>query len=327
MKIIAYEVKEFEKASFEEAAKRTGAEITYVETNLNSETIAMAEGYEGISTLGRSIINKDSLDQLKKMGILFISTRTIGYNHIDVNYAKEIGIKVANSNYDPHCVADYTVMFMLMSLRHYKQALWRNHVNDYALNGLQGKEMRNLTIGIVGTGRIGAQVIQNLTGFGCKIIAFDPFPNSFVSKRAEYVDLDTLYKESDIVSLHVPLMDATEKMINKTSIDKMKEGVVLINCSRGELMDIDDIIDGIENEKIGALALDVFEDEEEIYHKDRRIDIIKNKNMAYLRQFRNVLMTPHIAFFTDAASESMVNYSIDGLVNMKNTGTCATEIK
>ncbi|OPJ58560.1 D-isomer specific 2-hydroxyacid dehydrogenase family protein [Clostridium oryzae] len=327
MKIYAYEVREDEQEYLEKIAKKLKVEIMYTTDTLNMETIDNASAYDGITTLGQSKISDQVLDELKKRNILYCATRTIGYNHIDINHAKEIGIKVCNANYDPNGVADYTVMLILMSIRRYKQALWRGQVNDYSLIGLQGKEMRNLTIGIIGTGRIGNAVIKNLTGFGCRILAYDAFQNDKTKEYAQYVGLDILYKESDVISIHTPLLDSTYHMINTDTLGKMKDGVVLINCARGELMDNKALIYGIESKKIGALALDVVEREEGIYHHDRRVDIIKNQEMAYLRQFPNVIMTQHMAFYTDAAVKSMVECAVIGLNDLFVKGTCNTEIK
>lgn len=327
MKIAAYEVREDEQKYFDEISKELGIEIVYSSEALDDDTMEMAKGCEGVTVLGRSKINSIMLDKLKEYGINYISTRTIGFNHIDVEYAKKIGTRVANSNYAPNGVADYTIMLILMSIRHYKQAMFRGNVNDYSLKGLQGKEMRNLTVGVIGSGKIGAAVIDNLQGFGCKVLVYDTLQNNKVKEKATYVDLDTLYKESDIITLHVPLFNDTYHMINKENLNKMKDGVVLINCARGELMDIEDIIEGIETQKIGALGLDVIENEEGIYHQDRRTDILVNRQMAYIRQFPNVTMTQHMAFYTDAAVESMVSCGINSLISFIENKNSDCEIK
>lgn len=327
MKFIAYEVREDEIPFFEQLSKNLGIEVNLVNDVLHEGNVELARGYDGVTVLGRSEVNAVVLDSLKELGIKYVTARTIGYNHMDVKYANKIGIKMGNSGYAPNGVADYTVMLMLMCLRHYKQAMFRGNVNDYSLVGLKGKEMRSLTIGVIGAGKIGKTVIQNLQGFGSKVIVHSEFIDDSIKDMATYVDLDTLYKESDIITVHVPLLDSTYRMINRMAIDKMKEGVILINTARGELMDIQDLIYGIETMKIGALGLDVFEKEEGIYHKDRRTDIIRNRDMAYLRQFPNVVMTQHIAFYTDEAVESMVECALNGLVQFNRNGESDYEIK
>ncbi len=322
MKFIAFEAKDYETEHF----KKLKVEVKRVKDNLTFDNIDLVKGYDGISILGQSVIEKDILDALKNNGVKYISTRTIGFDHIDVPHAKKLGFKISRSYYDPNGVADYTVMLMLMSLRHYKQAMFRGNVNDYSLSGLQGKEMRSLTVGVVGTGNIGAQVVENLTGFGCKIIGFDTYHNPRLENKIEYVTLEELYKKSDIITLHTPLLDSTRYMINKDSLATMKDGVIIINCARGELINTEDIIDAIEARKVGALGLDVIENEKGIYHQDRRSDILENREMAYLRQFPNVIMTQHIAFFTYEAVGMMVNTSIDSLVSFANNEACRFEI-
>ena len=280
---------------------------------LTGETLELAEGAAGVTTLGQSVINEDNCRQVHQMGVTGYSTRSVGYNHVDLEAAKKYGIRVSNASYSPHGVAEYTVMMILMSLRKYKPALYRINVNDYSLDGLVGGELCEMTVGIIGTGKIGETVIRNLAGFGCRIYAYDIYEKEEVKKYAVYRDLDTIYKECDIISLHTPLMDSTYHMIDRDAVKKMKKGVILVNCARGELMDIEAVTRGVEDEKIGAVALDVFENENGIYHHDRRTEIIKNRDMAYLRQFPNVIMTQHMAFYTRQAVDSMVKCGVESL--------------
>ena len=326
MKIAVYEKRPYEDKIIEFYKNKYNIEFIETEEILDKKTIELCKGCEGITTLGFSRLNKEILDEIKEKGVKYISTRTIGYNHYDVEYAKEIGLKVSNISYAPNGVADFTVMLMLITIRKYKPAMWRQNVNDYTLNGLMGKEMRNMTIGVIGTGRIGEAVINNLSGFGSKILAYDKYHKNEITKKAKYVDIDTLLKESDIITIHIPLTKENEELINKKTIEKMKKGVIIINTARSELMNIKDLIEGIETEKIGALALDVFENEKEIYHHYFSTNIIKNREMAYLRQFPNVILTQHMAFFTDSASEEMITNSIKNLISFSKTGTCKNEL-
>lgn len=326
MKIIGFEVRDDEKKYFKKYESQYQCEITCVSYALTQENLSIVKGYDGVSILGRCCITADVEDRLKELGVKCCVTRTVGYNHIDVNHAHEIDLKIANSNYPPTGVADYTVMLILMSLRHYKQAMWRANVNDYSLSGLQGRELHELTVGVIGTGKIGQCVIKNLSGFGCKILAYDMYQNDIVKKYAEYTDLDTIISACDVISIHTPLLESTYHLIDKEKITNMKDGVILVNCARGELMDIDSLIDGIEAKKIGALALDVIEGEDGIYHEDKRSDIISNQKMAYLRQFPNVIMTQHMAFYTDIAVESMVKCSVEAVHDFIKKGTCETSI-
>lgn len=313
MKITAYEVRADEKGYLEEEAKKNGVEILLVQGPMNADNIDLADGSDGITILGDTVLNRDLIEEVAKHQIKVVATRTIGYDHIDLNAAKSNGVHICNGYYDPDGVAEYTVMLMLMALRNYKQALFRANANDYSLSGLIGKELHNLTVGIIGTGKIGQKVAEILQGFGCRILAYSRRQNADASLGITYCSLEELYAKSDIISLHVPLSNQTRYMINRDSIAQMKDGVILINCARGELMCVEDIIEGIETRKIGALGLDVIEDEEGIYHRDRRSDIIANRNMAYIRQFPNVTMTQHMAFYTEEAVRSMAE---SGVVNV-----------
>lgn len=326
MKIKMYEVREDEKKAIERVAEELGADVSISSNILTPQEAESLRGIDGVSILGRTTVNKELLDGLKKAGVGYVSTRTVGYNHMDVAYAAEVGIRLCNANYPPYGVAEFTIMLMLLALRKYKPAMWRQGVNDYSLSGLQGREIRNMTVGVMGTGKIGRAVIKDLGGFGCRILAYDPYPAEDLKNTVEYVDGDTLLRTSDIITLHIPLMESTRHMINREAIAKMKTGVVIINASRGELTDIEALTEGIETEKIGALAMDVFEDENGIYHESRINDIIRNRKMAYIRQFPNVVLTQHMAFYTDANTDSMVECGIRGIVEMKEKGSCASEL-
>ena len=327
MKLIAFEVRDDEMGTFKRLEKEHNLEITYYPFPVTTENINLADGFEYMTTLGMSHLDSELLDLLYQKGIRFLNTRTIGYNHIDIKHANEAGMVISNTYYGPYGVADYAIMLILMSLRHYKQALFRGNVNDYSLAGLQGMEMRNLTVGVIGTGKIGAAVIENLQGFRCKVLAYDVHQNPSVQDLAEYVSLEELYNRCDIITLHTPLLESTYHMINKDTIGQMKDGVIIINCARGPLICLEDLINAVESKKVGAVGLDVVEHEEGIYHRDLRSDIIRNRDMAYLRQFPNVTMTQHMAFYTKEAVESMVVYSIKNLMQCEKSGTCDMALK
>lgn len=327
MKIMVYEARADELAELRAQGKALDVELAVSEAVPSLENAALAEGCQGVSILGQGRINGPLLEAWHALGVRYLSTRTVGYNHIDLVRARELGIRVCNASYAPNGVADFTVMMILMCLRHYKQAMWRGQVNDFSLQGLQGREMKDLTVGIIGSGKIGAQVIRNLSGFGCRMVVYDIRKNPAVEDLVEYVDMDTLLAQSDVISLHMPLLESNRHMINRETIAKMKDGVILINCSRGELMDIDALVEGVESQKIGALGMDTSEGEEGIVHEDHRVDILSNRNWFYLHQFRNVIMTQHMAFYTDAAVTSMVACGIRGIWEMASGKDCATELK
>lgn len=329
MKIKVFELRDDERAAYDRVVGElsVGCEASWSADTLTRATLDAIDGAEGIVIVNRSSLDADMLRELHDRGVRYIATRSIGYNHIDIKAARELGIHVCNTTYPPYGVAEFAVMLMLMALRNYKPAMWRQQVNDYSLAGLRGRELRTLTVGVMGTGRIGHAVIDYLRGFGCEILAYDPFPNEELAGNGDvsYVELDELYAQSDLVTVHVPLMESTRGIIDHEAISKMRDGVVLVNVSRGELMDVDALIEGIESEKIGALAMDVFPEEDGIYHVSRTHDILSNRNMAYLRQFPNVILTQHIAFYTDIDVDSMVGQGIRGVVEMAE-GVCATEL-
>lgn len=327
MKIAMFGVREDEESCIQEYAQSLGVEVVKFTVNPSLNNLDLVNGCEGVSVLGHHRLDALLLDAWKERGVGYISCRTVGYEQIDLEHTRKIGMKVCNANYAPNGVADFTVMLMLMCLRHYKAALWRGQVNDYSLSCLQGREMRDLTVGVLGTGRIGRTVLKNLSGFGCRLLAYDTWPNDEARALAEYVDLDTLYRECDIITLHIPGSPEAYHMIDRDAISRMKDGVIIINCARGELADLEAFIWGVENKKIGALGLDVVEGERDLVHFNHRDDILSNKNIAYLRQFPNVVMTQHFAFYTDSAVRSMVKCGIEGIVSMKETGTYITQLK
>lgn len=324
MRIFAYEVRPDEIDAFGRMARIYGADIVFSSEVPAPATAELAADCEGVSILGQGRADRELLRLWRELGVSYLSTRTVGYNHIDLDAARELGIGVCNATYPPNGVADFTVMMMLMCLRHYKQAMWRGQVNDFSLEGLQGRDLKDLTVGIVGTGRIGTQVMRNLSGFGCRMLAHSAHRSPAAEELGTHVDFDTLLRESDIISLHTALTPQTWHIVNADTISRMKDGVILINCARGDLADIDALVDGIESQKIGALGMDTVEGEEGIVHADRRVDIIPNRNWFYLHQFRNVIMTQHMAFYTEQAVESMVRCGVEGIIEMARAGSCAT---
>lgn len=327
MNIRLFELRDDEVAGYQRAAAKlpSGYELAFDTEILSEANIDTVEGCEAIVINNKSLMPTELVDRVYELGVRYIAIRCVGFNHVDVKRAKELGITVCNTTYPPYGVAEFTVMLILMALRRCKAAIWRQQVNDYSLDGLLGRELRTLTVGVVGTGRIGRTVIDNLMGFGCKVLAYDPYPNEQLAARdgVEYVDIDTLMENSDVITLHVPLMDTTRALIDAEAIARMRDGVTVVNVSRGELIDTDAVIDAIEREKIGALAMDVFEDEAGIYHENRMNDILPNRKMAYLRQFPNVLLTNHIAFYTDIDVNCMVEQGIAAIPAMVD-GTCST---
>ena len=249
-----------------------------------------------------------------KLTLRYISTRSIGYNHIDVEYAESVGISVENVAYSPDSMADYTLMLMLMVARDAKSIIRRADVHDYRLNDVRGKELRDLTIGVIGTGRIGTAVIDRLRGFGCRILAHDNRPKT----AADYVPLDELLQRSDIVTLHTPLNADTHHLLNRQRIEQMKHGAFIINTGRGSLLDTEALIPELESGRLGGAALDVLEGEEGIFYADCRNKVIESNPLLRLRGLPNVLISPHTAYYTDHALSDTVENSITNCLNFES---------
>ncbi len=318
MKIFAYCLREFdEKAMFDALCKEFGAEYGYTTEYPSPENVRLAAGYDAVSMTPTNM-GKEMLDLFYEQGVRYVATRSIGFDHIDLEHAKEKGIGVCHVSYDPETVADYAIMMMLMCLRNICHILERSRVQDYTLKGKIGKDLCDCTVGIIGTGQIGRTVIKHLSGFGCKILAYDIYPNEEITKYATYVSLEELYAQSDVITLHTPATTENYHIINKESLSKMKDGVILINTARGTLIDTDALIDAIESGKIGHVALDVLEKEDGLYYINRVGDAIANRQMAVLRSFPNVLLTPHTAFYSEKVVWNMAYKTFKGVDDMMN---------
>jgi D-specific alpha-keto acid dehydrogenase len=306
MGITVYGCEQAEAALFREMAPRFGVLPTITEAAASEANVELAAGNRCISVGHKTQITNGTLRAFSRAGVTYISTRSIGYNHIDVKYAESIGISVGNVAYSPDSVADYTLMLMLMSVRHAKSTIRRADVHDYRLNAVRGKELRDLTIGVIGTGRIGMAVMARLQGFGCRVLAHDNRPKT----AADYVPLDHLLQRSDVVTLHTPLNADTHHLLNRRRIAQMKDGAFVINTGRGALLDTEALVAALESGKLGGAALDVLEGEEGIFYADCSNKPIDSTLLLRLHKLPNVLITPHTAYYTDHALRDIVENSI-----------------
>lgn len=313
MKVTVYNCRPFdEKDMFEKFGKELDIELVLCPDAPNEENAALAKGSECIDII-TSKMPAELLKVFADYGVKYVTTRTIGYDHIDVKAAKELGMTVANAPYGPHGVADYAVMLILMTIRKMKRIIERTNIQDYSLAGIQGRELKDLTVGIIGTGRIGRTVLQNLSGFGCKLIAYDLYESEDVKKMGvPYVTLEEMWQQADVISLHAPLTDDNFHMIDAGAIEQMKDGVMIINTARGGLIDSEALISGIESGKIGGAGLDVVENEFGLYYYDHKSDILNNRELAVLRGFPNVTVSHHMAFYTDECVKTVVRDSLLG---------------
>jgi D-specific alpha-keto acid dehydrogenase len=287
-------------------APRFGVRPAITEAAVSEANIELAFGNRCISVGHKTQITNSTLLALSRAGVTYISTRSIGYNHIDVKYAESVGISVENVAYSPDSVADYTLMLMLMAVRDAKSIVQRTEAHDYRLNDVRGKELRDLTVGVIGTGRIGTAVMDRLRGFGCRILAYDNRPEA----SADYVSLDELLRQSDIVTLHTPLTADTHHLLNDRRIELMKDDAFIVNTGRGPLLDTEALISALEGGRLGGAALDVLEGEEGIFYADCRDRPIESEALLRLQKLPNVLISPHTAYYTDHALSDTVENSI-----------------
>ena len=316
MGITVYGCAPDEAALFRELAPRFGVSLTVTQEPASEATSELARGNRCVSVGHRARVTDATLRALHRAGVGYVSTRSIGYNHIDVTYAESLGMSVGNVAYSPDSVADYTLMLMLMAVRHAKSTIRRADVHDYRLNDVRGRELRDLTIGVVGTGRIGAAVLGRLRGFGYHILAYDQHPKA----PADYVPLDELLRRSDIVTLHTPLNADTHHLLNRRRIDQMRPGAFIINTGRGSLVDTEALLAALEDGRLGGAALDVLEGEEGIFYADCRDRPIESKTLLRLQELPNVIITPHTAYYTDHALSDTVENTIINCLRFENRG-------
>lgn len=318
MKIAAYNYRDFDEAFyFNKFAKQYNVEIVPVKDAPSVENAMLASGCDGVSVITQPV-TEAIIAEWSKAGVKHISTRTIGYDHIDLEAAKKYNMQVSNVTYSTGSVADYTVMLILMCLRRMKSIIKRAEGMDYGLPGNIGREIKDLTVGVVGTGKIGTHVLHNLSGFGCKLLAYDPYENPTAAALAEYVPLEKLFAEADVITFHTPATPGSFHMVNADSIQTMKDGVVIINTARGSIIDTPAFIDAVESGKIGSAGLDVIENELGIFYGDYKYEVIGHREMSILKDLPNVLMLPHMAFYTENAISDMVEHSICHIIEGKS---------
>lgn len=306
MKIFFYTLREFDELAFaKHYAEQYGMEFGYTADYPDADNYRLAEGADAVS-MTPCDMSSAMVERFASIGAKYILCRSIGYDHVDLACAAKMGMRVANVSYPPSGVANYAIMLMLMLQRRIEEILSRARVQDYSLKGKIGDDISFQTVGVIGTGRIGRTVIEHLSGMGCRIICYDPYQNEDVKKLAEYVPLEKLYRESDVITLHTNATGENYHLLDKSAFDQMKDGVLVVNTARGKLVDTDDLIAALESGRVGGAALDVLEKEDGLYYYNRVGDVINNREMAVLRSFPNVIMSPHTAFYTKQAVGHMV---------------------
>lgn len=313
MKIIFYDTKQYDIDSFTKENVIFNYKLKFLEFKLTIESVELAKGYDAVCIFVNDIVTKEIIDRLHELGVKLIALRCAGYNNIDFKSAYNKVHVVRVPNYSPYAVAEHAMALIMTLNRKTHKAYNRTKESNFNIGGLMGFDLYKKNIGVIGTGKIGQKFINIANGFGMNVLAYDKFPNEDLD--VTYCDLDTLYRESDIISLHCPLLKDTEHIIDKDSISKMKDGVMIINTSRGGLIDAKDLIRGLKNRKIGSAGLDVYEEEAEYFFEDFSDDMVSDDTLARLISFPNVLVTSHQAFLT---SEALKNIANTTLTNIKN---------
>ena len=319
MNVAIFSAKKYDR-EFLNAANSTLHKLRFFEPQLNEETVNLATGFEAVCVFVNDQVNASVIAKLRSLGVRLIALRCAGYNNVDLPAATKHGITVVRvPAYSPYAVAEHAIALMLALNRKVHRAYNRVREGNFALDGLVGFDMHGKTVGLIGTGQIGIVVAQILTGFGCPTLAFDPIQNpTCQSLGVRYVELNELLAQSDVISLHCPLTPENKHIINDAAIARMKNGVMLINTSRGALLDTVAIVGGLKSGKIGYLGLDVYEEEEEIFFEDRSGLILGDDVFARLLTFPNVIITGHQAFFTREALLNIADKTIDNITRFEN---------
>ena len=316
MKVFVYNMRTFDELDyFKRFTEKFGMEMDYTEGSPMMENCHLADGSDFISII-TTPITAEMIDRFKEGGVRMISTRTIGFDHIDLNHAKEKGMVVTHVTYDPEGVAEYNVMMILAAIRNLRSIGIRNERNDFTLKGLIGRKLSDLTVGVIGAGRIGRSVMRDLSGFGCRVVYCNRSPSPEADRYAERMELDDLLKVSDVISPHLELNESTRHIIGKEEFARMKDGVYIVNTARGPLIDTNALIENLENGKVAGAALDVVEGEFGLYYNDCGGMDLSDTYMDRLRRMDNVMITHHMAFYYDAAVRDMVHNSLLGMKAM-----------
>lgn len=328
MNVVFFSSKNYDQQFFSQANTRYNFNLSYLEVPLNKNTAVLASGYDVVCVFVNDIVDQEVLQELANQGVRLVALRSAGYNHVDLKAAQALGIKVVRvPAYSPYSVAEHTLALILTLNRKTHRAFNRVREGNFALHGLMGFDLNGKTVGLIGLGKIGLVTAKILKGFGCTVLGYD------VQKTAEmdelgivFTDLEHLYEASDIISLHCPLTPDTYHLINADTIAKMKKGVMLINTSRGALVDTRAVIEALKQEHIGHLGVDVYEEEADLFFEDLSDRVIQDDVFMRLLSFNNVLITGHQAFFTSNALKSIAEITLQNIADFGNHQTLINEV-
>ncbi|MFC0322583.1 2-hydroxyacid dehydrogenase [Gallibacterium melopsittaci] len=325
MKIAVYSTKSYDRKYLELVNVKYGFELEFFDFMLSKRTAKMAEGCQAVCIFVNDNADREVLTQLAQLGIHIVALRCAGFNNVDLIAAKELGIKVVRvPAYSPEAVAEHTVGLMLTLNRRIHRAYQRTREANFSLEGLIGFNMHGRTVGVIGTGKIGIAVMRILKGFGMNILCYDPFKNPIAEELgATYVSLDELYAHSHVITLHCPATTDNYHLLNAEAFDKMKDGVMIINTSRGTLIDTKAAIEALKSRKIGALGMDVYENERDLFFEDKSNEVILDDVFRRLSSCHNVLLTGHQAFLTEEALTSISEVTLNNIAQLIQHKPCA----
>ena len=323
-KIAFFDAKEYDISSFENARTIGDFEVKFYETKLTEDTVHLADGYDVVCVFVNDTVNAAVIDGLVAGGVKLIALRCAGYNNVDIEYAFGKIHVVRVPAYSPYAVAEHAMALLLTSIRRIHKAYIRTRDFNFSLSNLTGFDLHGKTVGVVGTGKIGRVFIDICRGFGMNVLAYDKFPAK--DSGLNYVELDEIWERADIISFHCPLTEETKHMVNADSIARMKKGVVLINTSRGALIDSEALLDGIKDRQIGAACLDVYEEESDVFFHDFSGHIIEDDTLARLISMPNVIVTSHQAFLTAEALSNIADTTLNNVAQFFADGVCDNEL-
>lgn len=320
-----FDAKDYDKASFEQYQNQRGLQFRFFETKLSEDTVSLAKGSDAVCVFVNDSVNAEVINRLYEYGVRLVALRSAGYNNVDIRAAFEKVHVVHVPAYSPYAVAEHAMALLLTSVRRIHKAYNRTREFNFSLSGLTGFDIHGKTVGVIGTGKIGRIFINICRGFGMNVIAYDVFPSQ--NSDIAYVTLEELFKKSDIISLHCPLTDETRHMIDESAIRQMKKGVVIINTSRGALIDSEALLGGIKERQIGAACLDVYEEEADIFFEDRSGHIMNDDLLSRLISMPNVIVTSHQAFLTKEALDNIAETTVNNILSyFSGDGICDNEL-
>lgn len=328
MKIAFFDAKPYDKPSFDEQSKAHGLKIKYFETKLNEDTVELAAGYDAVCVFVNDSVNAPVIDRLCELGVRIVALRCAGFNNVDMKHAFGRVHVLRVPAYSPYAVAEHAIAMLLTSIRRIHKAYIRTRDFNFSLAGMTGFDLHGKTVGVIGTGRIGRVFIDICRGFGMKVLAYDKHPDTALCAdgAVKYVSLDELLCDSDIVSLHCPLTEETYHIINEDALAKCKKGVVIVNTSRGALVDAEALLAGIKSRQVGAACLDVYEEEADVFFEDFSGHIIEDDTLARLISMPNVIVTSHQAFLTSDALANIAETTVENIVGFAARGQCENEV-